>query len=70
MEVGETGRGEGGPDVRGWGRGLSEEVTFEWKDLWRLTRQRRLRELSSQAAGKALGLRGPSEEETTEAGGL
>ena len=40
------------------------KVTLELKDLWRLTRQRRLRELSSQAAGQN------SEGEATKAGRL
>ena len=61
--MGETGCG-GGPDGWGAGRGLSVKVTLELKDLWKLTRQRRLRELSSQTAGQN------SEGEATEAGGL
>ena len=40
------------------------KVALELKDLWRLTRRRRLRELSSQTAGQN------SEGEATEAGGL
>ena len=40
------------------------KVALELKDLWRLTRRRRLRELSSQTAGQN------PEGEATEAGGL